>query len=201
MSLMQPLSLSFCMTSDPPHRQACLQEHLHKVKVQTQQHHAQDHNLLFKPIETNSGNSMTCIYTSNMIIDLLWYPSIRRHFNWRRWEASLCLPRRCWSGISCRSVWMALRRTRWETSRSSTICRICTRDSTRWTLGRSWRPLAHRSGTEVSLWEKRREDARLCRSHRPFPKAGTSVRSHSQDGRTSRTSGSLRFYSFPIKHK
>ncbi len=149
-----------------PTDKACLQEHLHEVKVQTQQHNTWKHNLSWTLLETHMGQGMQC---RSWDIDLFWP---QNHFSWLCWEVSWCLPRCCWSGISCCSVWMALHQTQWETSRNSKRCHFCTRDST-WSIwGRSWRTLAHRSGMEVSPWERRREGGRLSRSRRLSPRAG-----------------------------
>ncbi len=55
-----------------PTDEACLQEHLHEVKVQTQQHHAHESTTCYEHLlETHMGQGMQC---RNWVIDLFWHP-------------------------------------------------------------------------------------------------------------------------------
>ncbi len=53
-----------------PTDKACLQEHLHEVKVQTQQHNTWKHNLSWTLLETHMGQGMQC---RSWDIDLFWH--------------------------------------------------------------------------------------------------------------------------------
>lgn len=118
-------------------------------------------------------------------------------FIWPDWGGSWCLPRCCWWGNSCCSVWTAFRQAQWGTSQSSRPRRSCSPGSRWWTWGRSsgtcgrrWGVGAHPSGT-------RTRGGLPCHSRPPSQGAETLAQSHFQDGRTSERPGFLHSCSSP----